>query len=274
MIETKSLIMCVAASSVLSSAGTAMLVSSQKSATTTASQTHSSQLVEQRISALEAELELLAKSPTLDKIAEFDVKKPEPRDSLAETKTEPETTASASVSPTELRRQRREQYLARLQPDYRTQQFIEAGFGREEAARIIQLEERESLRQLDQQYQSQRELFEAQDASLLTSNPLRAELGDQNYERYLEANGWPTSAAVDTVLSGSPGANAGLQAGDKIVAYASERVFSLSDLTILTAQGQVGKNVLIEVERNGEQVQLSIPRGPIGITSGRRGPRR
>ena len=115
-----------------------------------------------------------------------------------------------------MRRQRQEQFIAERQTDYRTQRFIDAGFAQEEAARIIQLEEEESLRQLDAQYQSRRQQLEGRDISLTTNNPLRAELGDENYERYLEANGRSISAAIGTVISGSPGEDAGLQPGDSI----------------------------------------------------------
>lgn len=271
MVETKTLIICVAVSSILSALGTAIMLPASPSGGKTE---HSSQAIEQRINALESRLEELAYTP----INEV------PTETVANSSQLPEATEGLPQEPTpgvqtaetnrdsfeELRRQRREQLLAQQQPDYRTRQFIDAGFAQEEAARIIQLEENESLRQLDEQYQSRRQQLEGQDVSLTSHNLLRAELGVENYERYLEANNQPTSAAIGTVIDGSPGAIAGLQAGDRIVSYAGDRVFSLNEVNLLTAQGQVGQNVLIEVERGSEQVQLSIPRGPIGVTSGRR----
>ncbi|MBL4671144.1 MAG: PDZ domain-containing protein, partial [Arenicella sp.] len=166
--------------------------------------------------------------------------------------------------------QRRADRLASQQPDYRRQQLINAGFAQEEAARIVQIESEESPRQLQAQYDRRREYAASTGSQLSDVNPIRAELGEQNYQRYLEANGLPTSASIGSVIGGSPGESAGLRAGDNVVSYAGERVFNLNDINNLTIQGQVGESVLIEVDRNGESVQLTIPRGPIGINSGRR----
>ncbi|MGK0374365.1 MAG: C-terminal processing protease CtpA/Prc [Arenicella sp.] len=170
----------------------------------------------------------------------------------------------------QLRERRQSERQASQQPGYRQQQLIESGFAREEAARIVQIEAEESLRQLQAQYDQRRQNVSSTGNRLADMNRIRAELGEQNYERYLDANGWPTSASIGVVLSGSPGENAGLKAGDKVLSYAGERVFNLNEINQLTIQGQVGESVLIEVDRNGESVQLSIPRGPIGINSGRR----
>lgn len=170
----------------------------------------------------------------------------------------------------QLRERRQAERQASQQPGYRQQQLIESGFAREEAARIVQIEAEESLRQLQAQYDQRRQNVSSTGNRLADMNRIRAELGEQNYERYLDANGWPTSASIGVVISGSPGENAGLKAGDKVLSYAGERVFNLNEINQLTIQGQVGESVLIEVDRNGESVQLSIPRGPIGINSGRR----
>ena len=171
-------------------------------------------------------------------------------------------------------RQRREQQradrLARQQPEFRQQQLVAAGFAEEEAARIVQIESEASLRQLQAQYDRRRERAASGISNTSNINAIRSELGDQNYERYLEANGWPTSARVGSVIGGSAGDNAGLLAGDKIISYGGERVFNLGEINNLTIQGQVGESVLVEIDRNGEPVQLTIPRGPIGINSGRR----
>jgi len=170
----------------------------------------------------------------------------------------------------QFREQRRQELLASQQPGYRQQQLVSAGFAEEEAARIVQIESEETLRQLQAQFDRRRERAAANDNSFVNSNAIRSELGDQNYERYLEANGWPTSARVGAVIGGSAGEGAGLRAGDNIISYAGERVFNLNEINNLTIQGQVGESVLIEVDRNGESMQLTIPRGPIGINSGRR----
>lgn len=165
--------------------------------------------------------------------------------------------------------QNRADRLASQQVGFRQQQLINSGFAREEADRIVQIESEESLRQLQAQYDRRRELAASNGDQASNINPIRAELGEQNYQRYLEANGWPTSASIGSVIGGSPGANVGLRAGDRVISYAGQRVFNLNEINDLTIQGQVGESVLIEVQRNGEAVQLTIPRGPIGIISGR-----
>ena len=94
---------------------------------------------------------------------------------------------------------------------------------------------------------------------------LRSELGDADYEKYLQAQGRPTKVGVFNVLPSSPAAKAGMQPGDQIMSYAGQRVFNMADLTDLTLQGTPGQSVTLEVQRNQQTVQLVIPRGPIGI---------
>lgn len=97
---------------------------------------------------------------------------------------------------------------------------------------------------------------------------LRAELGEADYERYLEAYGRRTTIPVRDVLASSPAERSGLKAGDEIVAYAGKRVFDLRELNQLTFQGTPGESVIVEVRRDGQSVQLVLPRGPLGITGG------
>ena len=40
----------------------------------------------------------------------------------------------------------------------------------------------------------------------------------------------------------------------------------MSDLRRQTMQGEPGQNVVIEVERDGMRIQMSVPRGPIGFS--------
>ena len=68
------------------------------------------------------------------------------------------------------------------------------------------------------------------------------------------------------VLGGSPGSKIGLQPGDELVSYSGDRVFSIRDLRNGSMQGDPGEDVVIEIERDGTRMQLTVPRGPIGIT--------
>jgi len=84
---------------------------------------------------------------------------------------------------------------------------------------------------------------------------------------YLEGSNRQTSVAVSNVLASSPGARAGLQPGDQIVAYDGRRVFSSGDLVQQTMAGGEG-NVVVDLTRNGVPLQLVLPRGPIGVEIG------
>lgn len=185
---------------------------------------------------------------------------------------------SASETDAELSREEqirafRERAVARTQPEFRKQILLDNGFADDEATWILQIEAEVQLESLNQQYQVRRAQLELEQANGTRAKSnfeqLKEKLGDDYYERYLEANGFPTSVGVNSVLDGSPGANAGLQAGDKILSYDGNRVFNIRELNGLTISGEENQSVLLEVERNGNPVQITLPRGPIGITGGR-----
>ena len=159
--------------------------------------------------------------------------------------------------------------------DVRRQNLVQGGFTVEEADWVLQQESDVQLDSLFTQYEArkkQTDLNRENGIQAPTRNEqLKAKLGLDYYERYLEANGYSTSINIGSVLRGSPGENAGLQAGDQILYYGGERVFNIRELNGLTLLGEPGQSVLIELERDGAPMQLTIPRGPIGIMSGRRG---
>lgn len=150
----------------------------------------------------------------------------------------------------------------------RVGRMVEGGFSEDEARRILQKESEAAYKAMQASWEAQR----SGDSDALFrggNNPqafLRDEIGDDAYARYLEAQGQPTSIRVTQVMSGSPGSSAGLQAGDQLVSYNGERVFNVSDLRNQTLQGDPGEDVVIEVDRDGMRIQLTVPRGPIGIT--------
>jgi len=155
----------------------------------------------------------------------------------------------------------------------RLNQLVEAGFSPDQAQHIT---ERESELQLEALYAQYDAIRDGEPSGPLTNgfdpqNQLRQELGDASYERYLDATGQSTSIGVQRVMDGSPGQAAGLQTGDEVIAYAGERVFNISDLNQLILEGAPGQPVVMDVLRDGQQIQLYVPRGPIGITGGRFG---
>ena len=158
-------------------------------------------------------------------------------------------------------------WLARYR-ERRVDRLVEGGFTEDEARRALDVESQVAFAALQSSWEAQRN-GERFDPFAAESDPqalMRAELGDVAFERYLEAQGQPTTIGISQVYTGSPGSEAGLQPGDRLVSYDGERVYSMSDVRRQTMQGAPGESVVIEVERDGMRIQLSVPRGPIGIS--------
>ncbi len=138
---------------------------------------------------------------------------------------------------------------------------------------IVQRESELQMDAIRERYDAERsgedyDYFGSRDAS---RQVLRDELGDADYERYLEANNRSTSITVSSVFESSPAQSAGLQPGDEILRYDGERVFNMTDLTRQTMDGGVaGDNVVVDIMRNGIPMQVVMPRGPLGVSGGRR----
>ena len=99
---------------------------------------------------------------------------------------------------------------------------------------------------------------------------LRSEIGDAQYETYLQANGRSTAVGVGTVFESSPAQTAGRLAGDEITHYDVARIFNTFDLTRQTMEGDAGESVVVNITRDGIPMQVVIPRGPLGINTNRR----
>ncbi|HEU4618434.1 MAG TPA: PDZ domain-containing protein [Gammaproteobacteria bacterium] len=155
----------------------------------------------------------------------------------------------------------------------RIDRFIAAGFSADRAAYLDRRASELRMQALESQYEAVRAARSGrpQDAPPVEDpeQALRTELGDADYERYLTALGRPTRVPVRNILASSPAEQAGLQAGDEITGYDGHRVFDVADLNRLTLEGQPGQNVAIDIVRNGEPMQIFVPRGPLGITGGR-----
>ena len=94
---------------------------------------------------------------------------------------------------------------------------------------------------------------------------VRAEIGDESYDKYLYLSGEENRVAVQSVLAGSAAQAAGIQDGDIIFRYDHRRIFRWSDLTNLTATGRMGENVAVDVVRAGQPMTVYVPRGPLGV---------
>lgn len=91
------------------------------------------------------------------------------------------------------------------------------------------------------------------------------QLDDSTYDAYLYASGQPNRVEVTSVLASSQASSAGIQAGDRIISYDNERVYSGFELRTATTGGDINEPVAVEVERDGEIMQLYLSRGPLGI---------
>jgi hypothetical protein len=153
------------------------------------------------------------------------------------------------------------------------ERLINAGFAPDRAEWIIRRTQELRMVEMQAQYEATREGRALDPALALGSDrTLRNELGDAEYERFLAAQNRPTSIEVLQVLASSPAERVGLKPGDEIVAYGGTRVFDASELNALTLQGKAGESVVVEIRRDGQPLQLVLPRGPLGITGGFRGP--
>jgi len=94
---------------------------------------------------------------------------------------------------------------------------------------------------------------------------LRERLGDSGYDAYLYAAGRPNRVAVTSVLASAPAGQAGIRAGDYILRYGNQRIYDWSDLRAATSAGNLGDPVELEVERDGEKLQVYLARGPLGV---------
>jgi hypothetical protein len=165
--------------------------------------------------------------------------------------------ADGNFDPSRMREAMRAQQLDRL---------VQAGFTRERAEWIERRSQELQLQMQQAQYDAQRSGQPVRGVD--ADNALRKEMGDAEYEKYLKAMGQRTEVQVMDVLASSTAEKAGLKAGDQIVSYAGQRVFDMRDLNSLTRQGTPGETVTVEVQRNGQTVQLQVTRGVLGVESG------
>lgn len=155
------------------------------------------------------------------------------------------------------------------------QRFIDAGFAPDAAAALkLQLDEIA----MERLYLRDRAVREGwlgsaryrDELRALTArqNSVREELSPEEYDRFLYATGRPNRVGVNSVLSGSPADQSGLRAGDQILSYDGQRVFSPAEIRRETTRGERGALVPVEVLRDGRTEIVYLPRGPLGVQMG------
>ena len=165
---------------------------------------------------------------------------------------------------------RRQEFREERQTTARRDAMIETGMSPDRAEYILRRESEMRYEQMQAVYEARTsgEQLDPRYRNFDADAMLRDEVGDTEYEMYLEANNRPTSVAISNVMASSPGERAGLQAGDEIVGYDGERVFSSTELIQQTMAGGDG-DVVVDVMRDGSAMQIVLPRGPIGVEIGR-----
>ena len=94
---------------------------------------------------------------------------------------------------------------------------------------------------------------------------IREQEGDAVYDQYLYVAGRPNRVLVTEVYPGSTAQQAGIQPHDVILSYAQQRIFSMRELQRATTEGDDGEMVLVELLRDGQRLDTSVERGPLGI---------
>ncbi|MEM1262634.1 MAG: PDZ domain-containing protein [Pseudomonadota bacterium] len=190
-----------------------------------------------------------------------------PEAAVRETADAPEDASVAQVS-------EREQLRALWRRDpqaARRKMLARNGLRDDEIDRIVTFEQERQVRDLDADWDLRRNMY--LEGTLPTPRrdsyfeELRTVLGDESFERYLSAQGM--SMSISSVMPGTAAEYSGLRAGDVIQNYNGTRVYSSGQLNRLTVAGERGEPVTIDVLRDGRTVTLSLPRGPIGIQTGR-----
>ena len=101
----------------------------------------------------------------------------------------------------------------------------------------------------------------------LNSNALslRNEIGDDAYDRYLYQTGQNNRVQVSSVMLGSPAEQTGIQQNDIILSYDNQKVFDWHEVRRVTTKGELGEYVMVDVLRDGQIINLMLPRGPLGV---------
>src|SRR5690606_17745507 len=97
------------------------------------------------------------------------------------------------------------------------------------------------------------------------------EIGEAEYERFLEARKLPAAVVINSVYAGFGAAAAGLRTGDELFLYDNIRVFNGGQLDGLSRQKEdqdpSGPPVPAFVRRDGETILMMLPRGHLGFSA-------
>lgn len=154
---------------------------------------------------------------------------------------------------------------------FNEQALVDSGMTSDQALELKSFFEQQELQQLFLRDQAVRESWDRQRyrEEFQTLNDeedvLKAKLGDSAYDAYLYASGQSNRVSVISVLATAPAGTAGILAGDFILRYDNQRIYSGIELRQATTGGNATDSVSVQVERDGEILEFYLKRGPLGI---------
>jgi len=213
----------------------------------------------ERIQALENQIQLLnERIEEIEQLVDAE---------LDETK---ETSALTIHSPTTV-----DTPVSSMSPAMTTENLVKAGINEELAADIVRRRNETDMKILELRDRASREGYLNTGRYTREMNELREhdtslrdEIGDDYYDSYLYVSGQSNRVRVASVMMGSPAEMSGMNNGDMILNYDDRRMFNWSELQGATSRGERGEYVNVTVLRNGQLVNLWVPRGPLGIRLG------
>ena len=162
-----------------------------------------------------------------------------------------------------------------MSPAVSTDHLVKAGLSLDLAADIVRRRNEIDLQILELRDRAAREGYlnsarytrELSDLQALKTS-LRDEIGDDYYDDYLYQSGQSNRVRVASVMTGSSAELAGMRDGDMVLSYDDNRMFSWTELQEATTRGERGEYVNVSVLRNGQLINLWVPRGPLGVRLG------
>lgn len=150
--------------------------------------------------------------------------------------------------------------------------LISAGLDPSIAEQIADKENELALSRLDLRDKAMREGYFGTDqyreelSSLNdASTSLREDIGEDYFDRFLYSSGQANRVTIGSVMKGSAAEIAGIKDGDTLLSYGGQRLFQWRELQGKTTTGVKGELTDMTILRDGLEIRLDIPRGPLGV---------
>ncbi|HEY9051110.1 MAG TPA: PDZ domain-containing protein [Gammaproteobacteria bacterium] len=195
------------------------------------------------------------------------------RTRLDELESKLDVTQSLNMSDTEATPEQTETITNPVRSDPLTKEnLVNAGVNEGLAAEIIRRKSELEYKQLElrdrairENYMNTPRYFQQLRELNANATSLRDDIGSEAYDRYLYAAGQNNRVVVSSVMSSSPAEQSGLQKGDIILRYDNEKIFNWNEIRQATGQGNRNEYITIDIIRDGQLMNMVLPRGPLGV---------